>query len=92
MNHHIEIHGRFAALSVTELVEEKIRSIFRAWLLAEEIAIASANALFGIPGFTKLAARLITGSKRAVKSAVALFISVNLTFRAFRDAIFTVPN
>jgi hypothetical protein len=91
MNNDVEIHSRFAALSVAELVEEEIRSFFRARLLAEKIAITSANALLSIPAFTKLAARFVSGSKRAVKSAVALLVSVNLTFRALRDAILSIP-
>lgn len=91
MNDDVEIHTRFAALSVAELVEEEIGSFFRAGLLAEKIAITSANALLSVPAFTKLAARFVTGSKRAVKSAVALLVSVNLTFRALRDAILSVP-
>lgn len=60
MNDNIEIHARFAALSVAELVEEKIWSFFRTGLFAEKIAIASANAFLGIPAFTKLAARFVS--------------------------------
>jgi len=92
MNDNVEVHSLFAALSIAKLVEEKIRSIFWAWFFAEKIAIASANALFSVPTFTELAARLISGGNGTVKSAVALLVSVNLTLRAFRDAILSVPN